>query len=153
MGKTTIILIAIFFSYLAKGQDPTSFTFTFNHLALSVKDVNRSADFYKEVLNLKEIVNRTKMDGIRWFSLGEDKELHLISIVKEHVTINKAVHLALTTANFDSFVKKLEKENIVYSDWPGTPQKINIRPDGIKQIFFQDPDGYWVEVNSVAKKQ
>ena len=43
------------------------------------------------------------------------------------------------------------KMKITYSDWPGTPGKINVRADGIKQVFFQDPDGYWIEVNSVVK--
>lgn len=133
-------------------QGATSSAFTFNHLALSVADVDRSAEFYKDVLGLEEITNRTKMEGIRWFSLNEGKELHLISIIKEKVTINKAVHFALTTPDFDNFVKILESKNITYSDWPGTEGKINIRADGIKQIFFQDPDGYWIEVNSVAQK-
>ena len=104
------------------------------------------------MLNLPEITNRTKTEGIRWFSLGENKELHLISIIKEPVTINKAVHIALTTTNFDAFVKALEREHIEYSDWPGTVNKINIRADGIKQVFFRDPDGYWIEVNSVAQQ-
>ncbi len=133
-------------------QETTSFNFTFNHLALSVKDVDRSADFYKKVLNLNEITNKTKIEGIRWLSLGEGKELHLISILKENVTINKALHFALTTSNFDDFIETLNDMNITYSDWPGTPHKINMRADGIKQIYFQDPDGYWVEVNSVAQK-
>jgi len=150
--KISLLIIALSFTFLVKGQDTTSFNLTFNHLALSVTDLDRSVHFYKNVLNLKEISNRTKMDGIRWFSLEEDKELHLISVVKEKVTLNKAVHLALTTPDFDNFVKKLEKEKISYSDWPGTPGKINIRPDGIKQVFFQDPDGYWIEVNSVGQK-
>lgn len=133
-------------------QETTSFNFTFNHLALSVKDVDRSADFYKKVLNLNEITNKTKIEGIRWFSLGEGKELHLISILKENVTINKALHFALATSNFDDIVETLNDMNIPYSDWPGTPNKINIRADGIKQIYFQDPDGYWTEVNSVAQQ-
>tara|TARA_R110000868_G_scaffold1389_10_gene10744 strand:+ start:3320 stop:3502 length:183 start_codon:yes stop_codon:yes gene_type:complete len=25
---------------------------------------------------------------------------------------------------------------------------ITKRPDGVKQIYLQDPDGYWIEVNS-----
>ena len=45
----------------------------------------------------------------------------------------------------------LDKMKIIYSDWPGNSNKINIRADGIKQIFFQDPDGYWIEVNSLGK--
>lgn len=152
MQILSFLLLSFYLTGNVQAQESDSFNVTFNHMALSVKDIDRSVAFYKKVLSLKEIINRTKTEGIRWFSLGENKELHLISIVKENVTINKAVHLALTTSDFDRFVKALEKENIVYSDWPGTVNKINIRPDGIKQIFFQDPDGYWIEVNSVGQK-
>ncbi len=149
-----IILLQILllcFSCFAKGQETAPVDFTFNHLALSVKDLDRSAEFYKNVLHLQEITNRTKIEGIRWFSFGENKELHLISILKDPVTINKAVHFALTTSNFDNFVAGLESQKITYSDWPGNINKINIRADGIKQIFFQDPNGYWIEVNSVGQ--
>ena len=81
--------------------------FSFDHLALSVKDVNRSAAFYATVLKLPEIVNRTKIEGIRWFALTDGKELHLISILKKKVIINKAIHIGLSTNNFDAFVKQL----------------------------------------------
>jgi len=121
-----------------------------NHIALSVKDVDATAQFYSTVLGLKEITNRTKMDGIRWFSLTEGKELHLVSIIKEPVQINKAVHIALTTNAFDMLIQQLNKNKIPYSDWPGAPNKITIRADGIQQIYFQDNNGYWIEVNSVA---
>lgn len=149
--KIVLFISALLMTGVVKGQDTLSYRMTFNHLALSVTDSDRSASFYKTVLNLTEITNWTKADGIRWFSLGDHKELHLISVIKEPVTLNKAVHLALTTADFDAFVNKLKAENIPFSDWPGTPNKINIRPDGIRQVFFQDPDGYWIEVNSVGQ--
>ena len=152
MRKTMVLFFALIFSLIVCGQDTTSFSLTFNHLAISVKDVNRSADFYKKILKLKEIENRAKLEGVRWFSTGDGKELHLISILKEPVVLNKAIHIAFTTSNFDAVIKTLDEMNITYSDWPGTLHKINIRADGIKQIFFQDPDGYWIEVNSVGQK-
>jgi catechol 2,3-dioxygenase-like lactoylglutathione lyase family enzyme len=95
-------------------------------MARSVKDVDRSAEFYKNVFQLSEITNKAKFEGVRWFSLGEGKELHLLSIVKENVRINKAVHLALTTNNFDAFAKKLDEMKIAYSDWPGKTHTVNI---------------------------
>lgn len=150
MKKITFFLITFFFLGIVQAQE--KYSFTFNHIALSVKNLDESATFYKQVLQLQEITNKTKMEGIRWFSLGEGKELHLISFLKEPVTINKAVHLALTTTDFDAFVKTLETKKIQYSDWPGIPNKVNMRADGIKQIFFQDPNGYWIEVNSVGQK-
>lgn len=152
MKKLILILLFIFFSKSILAQEATNISMVFNHVALSVKDVEVSADFYNHVLNLNEIVNRTKMDGIRWFSLGEDKELHLVSILKSDVTINKAVHFALTTPTFDAFVENLEQMKIPYSSWPGEDNKITIRADGVKQIYLQDPDGYWIEVNSAAQQ-
>lgn len=148
MKKLTLLLALFALAKFLYAQD-NSFQFTYNHLALSVKDVDRSASFYKNVLMLKEITNRTAMFGIRWFSLGEEgNELHLISTVKEEVKINKAVHLGLSSSHFDAFIKHLDELKIPYSDWPGVANKVNVRADGVKQIFFQDPDGYWVEVNS-----
>ena len=147
-----IILLLILFSFLNQIQAQEKFGFTFNHIALSVKSLEQSATFYEEVLQLQEITNKTKIEGIRWFSFGEGKELHLVSIIKEPVVTNKAVHFALTTPNFDGFVNKLETKHIPYSDWPGILNKVTIRADGIKQVYFQDPDGYWIEVNSVNQK-
>lgn len=149
MKTTSFLLLA--FALFGK-VNAQNINFTFNHIALSVKNLDESASFYATVLQLQEITNKTKMEGIRWFSFGEGKELHLISFLKEPVTINKAVHIALTTSNFDAFVKVLETKKILYSDWPGIPNKVNMRADGIKQIFFQDPNGYWIEVNSVGQK-
>lgn len=131
-------------------QDEQAAGFTFNHVALSVQDLDRSADFYRTVFGLKEIVNRTEIEGIRWFSLGQGKELHLISGLKQPVSLNKAAHFALTTPDFDRFVERLDASGIAYSNWPGDPGKITIRADNTKQLYLQDPDGYWIEVNSVA---
>jgi len=150
MNKLLFLPLLLSLNGLMQAQD-TSFKFSVNHLALSVKDVNRSAEFYVKVLKLPEIVNRSKIEGVRWFLLGDGRELHLISVIKETVTINKALHLGLSTANFDNFMKYFKDLKIPYSDWPGKPNTVNIRADGVKQIFFQDPDGYWIEINSVEQ--
>ncbi len=153
MRITILIALTILSTFhLVTGQANPSFSLRLDHVALNVIDVNRSANFYGRVLKFQEITNRSKFEGVRWFSMGDGKELHLISIVKENVTLNKAIHLALTTPDFDAFVEMLKKMNIPYSDWPGAPNKVFIRADGTKQVFFQDPDGNWIEVNSVAEK-
>ena len=148
MKKITTILLCLVCTIILYAQDSTMFNFNFNHMALSVKDADHSAEFYNKVFQFAPITNRTKIEGIRWMSLTEGKELHLISVLKEPVTINKAVHLAFATSNIDAFAKRLDEMKIVYSDWPGKPHTINVRADGVKQIYLQDPDGYWIEINN-----
>jgi lactoylglutathione lyase len=149
MKKAIILLILIQFSNVVIGQGKKDISLSFNHLALSVKDVNASAKFYTEVLNLEIIPLPPEAKNVKWISLGDGKELHLLSVLKDSIKTNKAIHLALSTADFDEFVQKLTTMNIEYSDFPGNLNKINVRPDEIKQVFFQDPDGYWIEVNSI----
>ena len=148
MRRVIAIVVLIFLAGTINAQD-TSFDFKLDHVALSVSDVDRAASFCSDVLRLEEITNRSKLEGVRWFSMGAGRELHLIAIIKTNVRTNKALHVALTTPNFDAFVSNLEERRIPYSDWPGNPQKINIRADGVKQVFFQGFDDYWFEVNSV----
>ena len=151
----TKFLIPILFACISTGnlwgQSQDNFTLKLDHMALSVKNLEKSVEFYKNVLKLSEITNLTKKKGIRWVSLGEGKELHLVSTIKEPVTINKAIHLAFKVTHFDALIKALKSQNITFSDWPGTLGKITVRADGIKQIYLQDPDGYWIEINSDEK--
>ena len=49
--------------------------------------------------------------------------------------------------DIDSFIKRLDDLKIDYSDWLDSPNKDYIRKDGIKQVYFQDPNGYWIEIN------
>ena len=37
---------------------------------------------------------------------------------------------------------------VKYGNFLGEEKKIAIRPDQISQIYLQDPDGYWIEVNN-----
>ncbi|WP_066225219.1 VOC family protein [Formosa haliotis] len=122
-------------------------TFLFNHIAISVKDVGVSVAFYQKVLQLKEIKNTASNSKTRCLSLGEGKQLHIIPRPDAEIKTNKAVHFALSTANVDSFVSHLKTLNIDYTDWLDTPNKDYVRNDGIKQIYFQDPDNYWIEIN------
>ena len=121
--------------------------FSFNHIALSVKDVDESVQFYQKVLNLEEIENTASDSKTRWLSLNQGKQLHLIPRPNSEIKTNKAVHFALATNDISSFIKHLEELEIDYSDWRNTPTKDYVRKDGIKQVYFQDPNGYWIEIN------
>ncbi len=80
-------------------------------------------------------------------SLNEGKALHLIPRPKLEVKVNKAVHFALSTDDLDAVLQTLREQHIEFSDWVDVPNHVYVRKDGTRQLYFQDPDGYWIEVN------
>lgn len=126
------------------------FNLLFDHYTFKVKDLERSADFYGKILGLPEIENRTRKEYIRWFSLGKGSELHIVEGPKTGIETNVGLHLALRLTDFDRFLEHLEDNKILLHNSKGDPGKITIRSDGIRQVYFQDPDGYWIEVNEAA---
>lgn len=121
---------------------------SFNHIALSVKDVDESVAFYQKVLQLKEIKNTASNSKTRWLTFNEGIQLHLIPRPHSEIKTNKAFHFALSTSDLDSLIAHLKELKIEFSDWLDVPNNVYIRNDGIKQIYFQDPNGYWIEINN-----
>ena len=89
-------------------------TFLFNHIALCVKDIDESFEFYQKFFQFKEIENTASNSMTRWLSIGEGRQLHLMPRPNVEIKTNKAVHFAFSTSNFCSVVKYLEELNISY---------------------------------------
>ena len=121
---------------------------SFNHIALSVKNVGTSIEFYKSVFGFPEIENTASNSETRWLAFNDNRQIHLIPRPEAEIKINKAVHFAFSTDNVEEFVSHLNNLGISFTDWTDNPQTIFVRNDGIKQVYFQDPDGYWIEVNN-----
>jgi catechol 2,3-dioxygenase-like lactoylglutathione lyase family enzyme len=146
------ILIGCFVLNISNSQTTTDFTFAFDHQALSVKDVDASAKFYGEALGLTEMEDANKNPKIRWFRLRDGRQIHLIQADEKDISITKTIHLSFAVKPFDTFVNYLKVNKIPFYDWVGLPGKIAKRSDGIQQVYIQDPDGYWIEVNDVKRK-
>jgi len=118
-----------------------------NHIAVYVTDLNTATIFYESVFNLKIIPEPFKDNRHTWFTLGAAGQLHLIQGAKGNETFDKNGHLCFSVPSVDDFVKKLNAKNISFEDWAGKEKGITLRVDGVKQIYFKDPDGHWLEVN------
>ena len=143
-----IIFLLLIVPIIKYGQNINSMKF--NHQALLVNDLNQSGDFYNNILGFEEIeVGAGQNPPKRWFKSDDGMEIHLISTKEKLKSIPKGVHMAFSVKNFDLFINNLKGNNITYGNWRGDENQIQLRNDGYKQIFFQDPQGYWIEVNNV----
>lgn len=122
-----------------------------NHIAIAVTDLSESERFYRDVLGLRQIPEPFKEGRHAWFDLG-GAQLHVIKAADQRTSHNRSTHFCFSVKDLDAFIEEISAHGLVYSDSDGKEGEINIRPDGIRQIFFTDPDGYWVEVNDEFEK-
>jgi lactoylglutathione lyase len=122
----------------------------FNHTTIYVTDLARGADFYSRVMMLDTIPEPFHDHRHVWFRMGEHSQLHVVSGAKEDISHDVNIHLAFSVSSLPDFMKHLDKLGIKYGNFQGEPNKIALRPDQIQQVYLQDPDGYWIEVNNDA---
>ena len=147
MKKIAFIILSaafIFFSQNAISQIKSP---RINHIAFSVLELKRSTNFYTKIVHLDTIPEPFHDGRHTWLAIGDVSHLHLIQNPGPIITPSKNTHLCFTTASVDAFVEVLKKANIPFEDWAGKSGAITLRVDGVKQIYFQDPDGYWIEIN------
>ena len=117
-----------------------------DHAAVHVSDLDRTVAFYRRVFGVEEVEAPGDPAVIRWLGLG-GAQLHLIRYDGAVPPTTKAVHVALRVPDLDAVVARVTELGVPYSDWPGVAGAVSLRPDGIRQIYVQDPDGHWIEVN------
>jgi len=118
-----------------------------NHLAIYVKDIKQSRVFYTQVLGLDSI-HEPFHDGLHlWLNMGGGASIHVIGGAPERKQYFLNNHLCLSTTSVEDFRKILEQRGILWYNAAGEKGKITTRVDGVKQIWIQDPDGYWLEIN------
>lgn len=124
---------------------------TLNHIAVYVVDLKESTAFYQNIIGLDTIPEPFHDGRHTWFSIGPKSHLHLIQGAKAKTEHEKNSHLCFTVSSVEDFVLILQKNNVAYENWAGEKGAITKRVDGVKQIYFKDPDGYWLEINDATR--
>jgi lactoylglutathione lyase len=122
-----------------------------NHIAIYVFNLEKSTAFYQNVLGFKQIPEPFHDGRHTWFSLAPGGQLHLIQGATGGTPHDKNDHLCFSVPSVEAFIANLDKHRIEYTNWPGTAKAPTVRVDGVKQIYFQDPDGHWIEINDDNK--
>ena len=153
MKKTLLIglpLAIIICGFSIKGLLPKKPTLL-NHIALHVFDLQKSTSFYEQIVQLDSVPEPFHDGKHTWLNVSSNSNLHLISGAEKETTHDKFTHLCFSVSSVDDFISRLNKGNIPYENWVGAKTSITTRVDGVKQIYFQDPDGYWIEINDDYK--
>ena len=138
----TLLAGSLLLSQTAPAAKPPEF----NHIAIYVVDLQKSAEFYEKVIGLEKIPEPFHDGRHVWFRMGEHSQLHVVGGATQPAPTTIDVHFAFRVASIPDFMARLDKAAVKYRSFKGD-SKVTARPDGVSQIYLQDPDGYWIEVN------
>ena len=122
-----------------------------DHIALLVRDLDESVAFYTTLPGIREIANPMGGTHIRWLEYASGQRFHLQAGDIAAVHVEKQTHFAFSTGDFDGTLMTLKAAGLAYGDFNGVANAINVRPDGLRAVFLQDPNGYWIEINDGGK--
>lgn len=151
MQKIILAGFLFFMTIAASSQNNVSPKATLNHIALYVVDLQKSTAFYRDIIGLDTIPEPFHDGKHIWFSIGIKSHLHLIQGAVAPLQHPKNTHLCFSVASVDDFIRVLKKYKIEYENWAGEKGAVTTRIDGVKQIYFKDPDGYWIEINDAKE--
>ncbi len=128
---------------------------TLHHVTLPVADLDRSKQFYAEVLGLREIDRPPFGFPGCWFQLG-DRQLHLIqrddgSARRGRGVDSRDIHFAIRVRSYARALETLRSRGYRDDRHNNDLLKMKVSPGataGFPQIFIMDPDRHVIEVNA-----
>lgn len=146
--KVALLMAALAGAAPASAQD--RFELRFDHSTVLVTDLETSAAFYENILHLETLETPWGPAApIRFYSLGGGRQLHM-GLTDRSIEPDKSVHFAFAVLAFDAYLEFLSDQGVAYANFAGTSSTPQVRPDGVRQVYLQDPDGNWIEINDDA---
>ncbi len=142
-----LLFVATIFFFPPQFSKAQSNNTRINHLAIYVMDLQKSTDFYHDIIGLDTIPEPFHDGKHTWMKIGPGSSLHIIQGATSKKEYYKGNHICFSISSMEKFVETLRKKNIPWEDWANTKMSITTRVDGVKQLWLQDPDGYWIEMN------
>lgn len=134
------------------GPQPGPVTARLDHVAISVSNAKASAEFYRGAFGFAGLKTPFGDDAdVVWLDLGGGVALHVFGGRQAGIANEHERHIAFAVADMSRVTSFLTSRGIRWQNFDGVQGEMQTRPDGVRQMFFRDPDGYWVEVNDALK--
>jgi lactoylglutathione lyase len=122
------------------------------HIAIRVRDIERSLEFYTKRLGFPEMLRLACSDGslfLIYLRITDTQYLELFpNGVGECAPGREATglnHLCLTVDNIDVCLAELAAAGVPLS------RELKTGPDGNRQAWIEDPDGHRIEIMEMAQ--
>ena len=126
-----------------------------HHVLVAVMELERSRQFYRDVIELEEIDRPTFPYPGAWFKFGNGLHLHLV--VRSDATMRGDkpidaydVHFAMRVRSYRETLASLRSKGFREDALEDDRHRMILRPDsvtGFPQIYILDPDRNIVEFN------
>jgi glyoxylase I family protein len=126
-----------------------------HHVSLVSRNIEASAAFYRDVLELAEVKRPDFPIAGRWFRSG-GVEVHLID--KSDGTFRQVksidhndIHFAIRVVDFENEIARLKQLGFVEESDKGGEKQLRINRHGkagYPQVYILDPDNHVIEINA-----
>jgi len=127
--------------------NPKALKANLNHTAIYVVNAKVSAAFYQNIFGLDTIAEPFHDGRHAWLKIAPGVAMHIIEGASTSKDYYKNHHTCFSVSDIELFTNILSQHAIKWEDRDGKKQAITTRVDGVHQLWLQDPDGYWLEVN------
>jgi glyoxylase I family protein len=123
-----------------------------HHILVPVTNLQKAKEFYTDVLGLEEAPNFRGSSTVLWYMIGS-QQIHLLlnpdaQTLRSGSEINvRDSHFAIRIRDFDEAINHLKALNIPFLEFRDSDI-----PTGMNHIFFCDPDGNVIELNTERSK-
>ena len=115
-----------------------------DHVALEVKDLDFSINFYKEHFGFEDHYRQVTPSGIKiaYLKLGDTQ----LELVGRHDQIIGGFHWCMETDDFDGAVSQLKEKKLELLTPPHPTDAREPREKGWRRVVFKGPDGEQIEL-------
>jgi catechol 2,3-dioxygenase-like lactoylglutathione lyase family enzyme len=129
-----------------------------HHVSLGVTDLERSRQFYREILGLEEITRPPFNFPGAWFAAGASQQVHLIVHPNSTFRTGKGLdtrdgHFAVRVPSYGQAVEYLRSKGYREDGGGGEFHTMRLQPQataGFPQIYILDPDRNVIEINAAV---